>query len=146
MSHQQLLFCHVRHFCMKNWKTTQYNISKNVCFSFSACCFPIRQVKSTRKLLHALKVFPNLFLFVCFHDKITWHLGKVKKKVKNERGRNCIDAQSLCLVFTSLNVPPCSLPKTTDKLLLKICTVLCTEALFRPLFTKYAHCKPLLSF
>ena len=30
--------------------------------------FPIRQVKSTRELLHELKAFPN-FSFVCFHFK-----------------------------------------------------------------------------
>ena len=46
----------------------------------------IRQIKSTRKFLHALKGFPN-FSFVCFHWRITWHLGKVNKKVKNERMR-----------------------------------------------------------
>ena len=38
----------------------------------------IRQVKSMRKFLHALKRFPN-FSFVCFHWKITWHLCKVNK-------------------------------------------------------------------
>ena len=79
--------------------------------------FPFRQVKSTRKFFHALKVFLN-FYFVCFHWKIAWHLGKVNKKVKTDRISNWIDAQSSSLGFTSLNAPPCLLPKTTDKLLL----------------------------
>ena len=42
--------------------------------------FPIRQVISMRKFLHAFKTFPN-FSFVCFHWKITWRLGKVNKIV-----------------------------------------------------------------
>ena len=41
---------------------------------------PICRIKSTTKFLHILKAFPN-FSFVCFHWKITWHLGKVNKKV-----------------------------------------------------------------
>ena len=49
--------------------------------------FPFRQVKSTRKFFHALKVFLN-FSFVCFHWKIAWHLGKVNKKVKTDRISN----------------------------------------------------------
>ena len=36
--HQEVSFCHVC-FCMKNWKTTQYNFSKHACFSFTACFF-----------------------------------------------------------------------------------------------------------
>ena len=42
-----------------------------------------------------LKAFRNfsLFFFFCFHWKITWHLGKVNKKVKSERVRNWIDAR-----------------------------------------------------
>ena len=39
-------------------------------------------------------------------------------KVKTEGVSSCIDAQSSCLGFTSFNVPPCLVPKTTDKLLL----------------------------
>ena len=76
------------------------------------------KVKSTRKFLHALKAFRN-FSFFCFPWKITWHLDKVNNKVKSERVRNWIDAQSSCLGFTSFNVPSCLLPKTTNKLLLQ---------------------------
>ena len=55
------------------WKIEeQYNLSKN-----------IRQVKSTRKFLHSLKVFPN-FSFVCFQWKINRSLVKENKKVKTE--------------------------------------------------------------
>ena len=36
MSHQKV-FCPMQYICMKNWKTTQYNLSENVCFLFSAC-------------------------------------------------------------------------------------------------------------
>ena len=43
--------------------------------------FPIRQVKSTRKFLHAIKAFLN-FSFVRFHWKITWPLGRVNKKAE----------------------------------------------------------------
>ena len=64
-----------------------------------------------------VKAFPN-FSFVCFHCKITWHLGKVTKKNKTERVSNWIDAQSSCLGFPSFSVPTCWLPKTTNKLLL----------------------------
>ena len=71
--------------------------------------FPTHQVKSKRKHLNAPEAFPY-FSFVCFHWKITWHLGKVTKEVKTE---------SSCLVFLGLNVPACWLPKTTNKLLLQ---------------------------
>ena len=37
MPYQKVLFCHVWYFCVKNWKTSRYNISKNVCSSLSAC-------------------------------------------------------------------------------------------------------------
>ena len=77
----------------------------------------IRQVKSTGKLLRALKGFPN-FLFVCFHWKIIWYLCKVNKRVKNERVSNWTDVQSSCWGCTSFNVPPCLLPKKTGKSLL----------------------------
>ena len=186
MPHQKVFFCHVQYFYIKNWKTTQYNLSKNVCFSFSTCfvfsllsnntlhemfctynCYwntfqykyiiqitfhvmcewfqktfiysyhiiylPISVLsrlrfiswsspsqallKSKWKFLHALKAFPNVSS-VCFHWKITWHLGKANKKVKTERVSNWIDAQSSCLGLTSFNVPSCWLPKTTDYLLL----------------------------
>ena len=79
--------------------------------------FPICQVKSKPKLLHALETFSN-FSFVCLHWTITWHLGKVKMKVKTDRVSNWITAQSRVWgsqVSTSL---PCLLPKMTDKLLL----------------------------
>ena len=73
--------------------------------------------ESTRKFIDALKAFFN-FSFVCFHWKITWHLGKVNKKFKTWRVSNWIDAQPSCLGCASFNVPPCLLSKTTDKLLL----------------------------
>ena len=62
--------------------------------------------------------FPN-FSFVCFHWKITWHIGKVNRKIKTERVNNWIDAQSSCLGSrVSTPPPPCLILKTTDKLLL----------------------------
>ena len=54
--------------------------------------FLIHQVKSTRKILHTLKAFRN-FSFFCFHWKITWHLGKVNKKVNTETVRNWTDTR-----------------------------------------------------
>ena len=71
--------------------------------------FPIRQVKSTWKFLHALKAFPR-FSFVYFHLKIIWHFGKVNEKGKKERVSNWIDAQSSCLRLTSFNVIPLFTP------------------------------------
>ena len=63
--------------------------------------------------------------FICFGrysegipGKIISYLSKVNKKVKTERVSNWIDAQSSCFGFTSFNVFPCLLLKTTDKLLL----------------------------
>ena len=56
----------------------------------------------------------DFLTFVCFRWKITWHLGKLNKKVKNERVSNWADTQSSCLGFTSFNVSPCLLPKRTD--------------------------------
>ena len=58
------------------------------------------------------------FSFICFHWKITWHHGKVNKKIKTKRVSNWIDAQSLGLGYTSFNFRSWWLPKTTDKLLL----------------------------
>ena len=75
--------------------------------------YPLLREISFTHLRHFL-----IFLFFCFHWKITWHLGKVDKNVKNERVSNWFDAQSSCSEFTSFNVTPCLLPKTTDKLLL----------------------------
>ena len=79
--------------------------------------FPIRQVISTQIFLYTTKTFSN-FSFLCFHWKITWHLGKVTKIVKTERVSNWIDAQSSCLGFPSFNVPASWFPKRTNKLLL----------------------------
>ena len=65
-----------------------------------------------------LRHFQTFLLFAYFYKKITWHLGKVNKKVNTERVSNWIDAQSSWSGFTSFDVLPCSLPKTTEKLLL----------------------------
>ena len=115
--------------------------------------FPIRQFKSIRKLLLSLKAFP-IFSFVCFHWKITGHLGKVNKKVEADRVNNGIDAQSSCLSFMSFSVALVYSLKRPINYCCKICTILCTilkrclfiEALCRSIFTKYAQCKPLLPF
>ena len=112
--------------------------------------FPIRQVKSTQKFPHALKAFPN-FSFVCFHWKITWHLGKVNKKLilrERERVSNCIDAQSSCLGSRILASPHVDSLKWQINYCCRICTILCKilkkrlfiEMLRRSLFTKYSHC------
>ena len=117
--------CNLENSCKNRWENWQI--------------FPIRQVKSTRKILHALKAFPT-FSLVCFQWKITSHIGNVNKKVKTERVSNWIDAHCSCLGFTSFNVSP---PL--------VCTILCMifkkclfiEALWKSSFTKYAHYKPL---
>ena len=103
----------------------------------------IHCVNVRKKFFHGIKAFPNS-PFLCFHWKIIWHLGKVKKKIKSVS--NWTDAH-----FTSFNVPPCLLP---INYCCWICTIWCmtfkkrlfTEVLCRPLFTKYAHCKPLFPF
>ena len=81
--------------------------------------FPIRQVKSTQKFPHALKAFPN-FSFVCFHWKITWHLGKVNKKLilRERESQQLYWRPVLVFGFTNFSVPPCWLSKMTNKLLL----------------------------
>ena len=127
-----------------NWPRIQLylKVPNHVCLEVKY--YPLR--KSMQNFLHGLKASPN-FSFFCFHWKLTRHLGKVNKKVK--RVSNWIDTQ-----FTSFNVPPCLLPKTTDKLCCRICTIWCMifkkllfiEVLCRSLFTKYAHCKPLFPF
>ena len=71
--------------------------------------FPIRQVKSSWKFHHALKAFPN-FSFVCFHLKITWHLGKVNEKVNTEKVSNWVDTQSSCLKVHEFQRPPLLTP------------------------------------
>ena len=61
------------------------------------------------------------------------------------------NAQSLCLGITSFNVPPIKQP---INYCCRFCTILCMvfkkrlfiEVLCRPLFTKYAHCRPLFPF
>ena len=95
---------------------------------------------------HELKAFPNFSIF-CFHRKITWNLGKVNRKVK--RLSNWTDAQ-----LTSFNVPLAYSLKRPINYCCRICTILCIifktrlfiEALCRPWFIKYAHCKPLFPF
>ena len=37
IGHQKVLFCHYNILFMKNWKTIQCNLSKNIYFSFFAC-------------------------------------------------------------------------------------------------------------
>ena len=99
----------------------------------------------------------NVYRCICFgrySEKITWYLGKVYKKAKTERVGNGIDAQSFCLRFTSFNLPLLYSLKPLIIYCCRICTILCMifkkrlfiEALCRPLFTKYAHCKPVFPF
>ena len=94
-----------------------FNFSREISISHIWQIFSIRRVKSTRKFLHTLKGFPN-FPFVCLHCKITWYLGKVNMKVQRESQQFNWRSVFVCLGFTSFNVLPCWLPKTTDKLML----------------------------
>ena len=58
------------------------------------------------------------FVFIeCLYVHLFWHLGKVSKKVTTERDSSWIDAYFSCLGFTSFNVPPCLLPKATNKII-----------------------------
>ena len=99
---------------------------------------------------NCFKLLRHFLTFVCFHWKVTWHLDKVNK-VKTERVNNLIDAQFLCLGVTGFNVTLGYSPKRPINSCCRICIILCVvfkkclfiEALYRPLFTKYAHCKPL---
>ena len=94
------------------------------------------------------------FFSVCFHCKICWSLGKVNNTVKTERVNIWIDAQSLCMGLTDCNAPLVYFLKRLMNYCCRICTILCIifkkllliEALCRLLFTKGAHCKPVLSF
>ena len=104
------------------------------------------------KSLHALKTFPN-FSFVWLHRKIIWHLDKVSKQVNRE---TAIDlALSPCVWGLRVSASPLVYSlKRTINYFCRICTNLCMifkkrlpmEALCRPLFTNYAHCKPLFPF
>ena len=75
----KLLFCHL-YFCMKNWKTTQYNLSKNVSFSFSV--FFVFLLLS----YNSLHVMP--YIYICYWNtfeykyitQITFHVKKTKQK------------------------------------------------------------------
>ena len=78
---------------------------KGICLLFITlfiCLFPfcidfvLFQEALLSPLLRTLRHFLT-FIFVCFHWKITWYLGKVNKKVKTERASNWIDTKSLCL-------------------------------------------------
>ena len=91
------------------------------------CKYIIQITFHVEKQFHARvtqKIFVyslSYYLFACFYFvslKITWHRGRLNKKVKIERVSNWIDVQSLYLGFTSFKVPPCLLPETTIKFLL----------------------------
>ena len=54
-SNNNAAFCQVQYLCMKSWKTTQYNLSKNVCFSFFVCfVFCYYLITSSILYLHLL--------------------------------------------------------------------------------------------
>ena len=137
-----------------------FNFSREILISHIWQIFPISQVKSTRKFLHALKVFPN-FSFVCFHWEITWHLGKVKMNIKREREREREREPTIELTLSPrvwgsrVSTSPLVYSlKQSINYCCRICTILCMifekrlfiEALWRPLVTKYALCKLLFPF
>ena len=125
--------------------------SMKLSFSSSPQMFSIRCFKSTRKFLHELKAFPNIS-FVCFHWKITWHLGKIKKKVKLRE--SAIELTRRVWGSRVSASPVVYSLKRPINYFCRICTTLCMifkerlfiETLCRPLFTKYAHYKPLFQF
>ena len=115
MPYQKVFFCQVQNFCMKNRKTAQYNISKNVYFSFPACFVFLLLFNNTLHVMY--------YTYICYWNKyvkfkVHWHLNKVNKNVKNKSVSNWNDAQFSCLGFTSFNDPLCLLIKTTNNLLL----------------------------
>ena len=65
MPHQKVLFYHI-YFCMKNWKSTQYNLSKNVYLSFSACFIFFFVIFSCRKTISWASDFKR-YLFTLYH-------------------------------------------------------------------------------
>ena len=69
-------------------------------------------------IIHCLIYFGFIeCLYMYFFGKNNLTSWQSKQKVKTVRVSNWIDAQFSCLRFTNFNVPPCLLPKTTDKLL-----------------------------
>ena len=79
--------------------------------------FPFAKLNLRENFFTHLRHFLTFVLFV-FILRITWHLGKVSKKVKTERVRILIDAQCSCFGSPPAQRPPCLFPKTTETLFL----------------------------
>ena len=113
--------------------------------------FLIHRVKSMQKFLHASKAF------CLFSLKNNWTSRQIKQEsYKTERVRYGIDARWV-LVFGVSRVSTSPLVYSLKRPInycCNICTIFCMifkkrlfiEALCRPLFMKYACCKPLFPF
>ena len=96
----------------------------------------------------------HFLTFVCFHWKIAWHLGKETKKLRLRASANELKL-SPCVWGSRISTSPLvfSLKRPINHCC-RIYTILCRtlkkrlfiEALCRPLFTKYVHCKSLFPF
>ena len=117
------------------WNTLQYKCTVHYYFS----CL---------KRISARVTSEDICLFLYCLDFILFHEALLLRCLTD-----LVDAQPLCLGFTSFNFPLCLL-KCPLNYYCRLCTILCMifkrllfmQALCRPLFTKYAHCKPLLPF
>ena len=149
----------VLHTYICNWNTFQYkyfiqSASHVVKLSFPRKIdkyFPFAKSNLCENS-YTHKAIPNFS--VCFRYKIIWYLVKVNKKVETKRVSNLVEFHCLCLGFMSFNIPLVYSLKRLINYCFRICSILCMifkkwlflKALYRPLFRKYAHCKPLFQF
>ena len=122
-------------------------------FRFLLVSFPFARLNLPKNSFTHLR-HSVTFLFVCFHSTITWLLGKVNKNIKSGRESQQLNWRSV-LVFGvhKFQRPPLKRQINYCCRICRICSILfifktrlLMEALCRPLFTKYGHCKPLFSF
>ena len=86
MWHQKVIFCHI-YFCMKNQKTTQYNLSKNVCFPYLFVLIFLLSNNTLHVLFYSYICYWNTFHYFshgnmrndgiricCNHKDMTEHL------------------------------------------------------------------------
>ena len=133
-------------------------IDTKICFIFKTSITKLPFTKSNLRensFTH-LRYFLTFLLLVLLKNNLTSQQSTHESSEQRESA-NWIDAQSLCLGFTSFNAPRPPPPplvyslKQSINYCCRVCTILCMifkkclfiESLCRPSYTKYMHCNPI---
>ena len=94
MPYQKVLFCDVWYFCVKNWKTSRYNISKNVCSSLSACFLFLLLLLLSNNTHHVL-----FYNYICYWNPFQYIIHYTNLFSCRKTMREWL--QKICLLLTT---------------------------------------------